>query len=301
MRACPLIMIRKEFRSTNGEVFSLLTNENTNPTKSNFVFFHATGFNAHTYSQFLNSLDAKFKNSLNVIALDQRGHGLSIAKAEPNELKTWSTYVDDALELVDSMEGPLVCMGHSMGAVIAAKVASLRKTRVSHLIMAEPVLWSPFQSMKFRIQSRLNFKRPMSIADGAAKRRSSFENAASAIDSYVGRGAFTTWEKQWIADYINGGTKDNLEGGIELTCTPAWESKTFRSSSMDTWRYLKKIKIPCYVPCGEFGSTFSDEARISLRKLGNNWILDDFKDSSHFLPMEFSEELIDRIHAFMSK
>ena len=293
-------MIRTEFSTKKEENFSLMTNECINPENGTFIFFHATGFNAFTYNQLFNSLNLKFNNKLKIIAMDQRGHGFSKANANPEELKSWDDFVEDALELVDSTEGPVICGGHSMGAVIAAKAASLRQNKVKKLIMIEPVLWSPFQALKYRFLSGINFK-TVSIADGAAKRRFNFEGLDKAVDSYVGKGAFSTWDRQWIEDYLVGGTKERPGGGIELTCSPAWESATFRSSSMDTWKYLKKIEIPCYVPCGGYGSTFSDQARIALKKLGKNWELEYFEGSSHFLPMEFSETLIDRMHSFMSK
>jgi len=296
-------MIRSEFCTTKLEKFSLLTNEVQGLSEGTLLFFHATGFNAFTYNQLLELLDNKLENRFKIIALDQRGHGLTCVKASPKELTSWDYFVDDALELVDSIDGPIVCMGHSMGAIIAAKVASLRTGKVKKLIMIEPVLWSPFQSFKFKLLKIIPFlnTKSNSMVGGAAKRRSKFADLEKATDSYIGKGAFSTWDRQWISDYLTGGTKPREGNGIELTCSPAWESKTFQTASMDTWKYLKTIKVDCYVPCGDLGSTFSNEARVALKKLGKNWNLENFKGSSHFLPMEFSNALIDRIHSFVSK
>ena len=58
-----------------------------------------------------------------------------------------------------------------------------------------------------------------------------------------------------------GGTEETKDGNIQLTCAPEWESATFRASSMDTWKYLKKIKIPSQVVYAEVSHTYSPTAR----------------------------------------
>tara|TARA_Y100001970_G_scaffold98563_1_gene123885 strand:+ start:32380 stop:33258 length:879 start_codon:yes stop_codon:yes gene_type:complete len=292
-------MNRKEFVNKKRETFSYLTNLSDGEGLV-FLFFHATGFNGATYKNLLNKLDKKFDGKINIIALDQRGHGFTEAMANPNDLRSWDCYVEDASEFVNSLEGKVVCAGHSMGAVIAAKLAALKPKRIPKLIMIDPVLWSPLESFKFRFMSKINFHRKISLADSAAKRRKNFLSLEDAMDSYRGRGAFATWEDMWIKDYLEGGTIAT-SAGIELTCSPLWESMTFKSSSMDTWQYLKKVKTPSYIPCGEKASTFSFKARRALLKLGVNWEIEEYKQATHFLPMEYSHKLIDRIHDFMSK
>ena len=142
-----------------------------------------------------------------------------------------------------------------MGSIIAAKLFS-QSFKVSHLFMIEPVLYGPLESLEFRIKSFLRINRELMIAEGAAKRRSHFPSIDAAVSSYTGRGAFPTWSSEWIQNYLENGTK-NIESGIELSYA-AWEAATFRSSSMDTWKYLKKIKMNVRVVYGSKGSTFNN-------------------------------------------
>ena len=90
-------------------------------------------------------------------------------------------------------------------------------------------------------------------------------------------------------------------GDIELTCSPEWERKTFLTSAFDSWGYLKRLNIPVLVLSGTINSTFSKQARDSLSKLGKSWILESFSGSSHFLPMESTQQVVDRIYKFVSK
>lgn len=283
-------MKRKNFTNRLGEEFSYLVHESRN-SKLNFIFFHATGFNAETYRILFEKIKTQFEDQINIYAIDQRGHGLSKARSDHTQLKSWDIFVEDGKEFIDSIEGPVVCSGHSMGSIIAAKIASLYPDKVPHLFMIEPVLYGPLESLKFRLMSLIKYNRGLSIADGAAKRRREFPSIEEAVSSYTGRGAFTTWSAEWIRNYLLGGSV-STPAGIELSCTPEWEAATFRSSSMDTWKYLRKVKNHVMVVYGSAGSTFSAQARKNLFMLGTNWDSEYYKEASHFLPMEYPDSVI---------
>ena len=57
-------MERKKFTNALGEDFSYLVHESTK-SKLNFVFFHATGFNAQTYELLLEALNKKCNSKIN--------------------------------------------------------------------------------------------------------------------------------------------------------------------------------------------------------------------------------------------
>ena len=296
-------MDRSSFINSKGEEFSYLKNK-TKKGSLNFVFFHATGFNAQTYTILLDKLDKKFNSKINIYALDQRGHGLSKAEAVPENLTSWAPFLEDGLEFVDSLSGPIICSGHSMGAVIAAKVASKRKSKQIKLFMIEPVLFGPEQAKIWRASQEQPGNKP-NIADGAAKRRRNFDSIEEAMKSYEGRGAFKTWGSEWIKDYLIGGTQKSPNEGIELSCTPEWESMTFKSSSMDTWDFLEEIEVQtstiAAAPEENSGTTFSEDARKALLSLGSTWELEEIDGASHFLPMEFSDLTVDRISDYIDK
>ena len=283
-------MKRKNFTNRLGEEFSYLVHESRN-SKLNFIYFHATGFNAETYRILFEKIKTQFEDQINIYAIDQRGHGLSKARSDHTQLKSWDIFVEDGKEFIDSIEGPVVCSGHSMGSIIAAKIASLYPDKVPHLFMIEPVLYGPLESLKFRLMSLIKYNRGLSIADGAAKRRREFPSIEEAVSSYMGRGAFTTWSAEWIRNYLLGGSV-STPAGIELSCTPEWEAATFRSSSMDTWKYLRNVKNHVMVVYGSVGSTFSAQARKNLFMLGSNWDSEYYKEASHFLPMEYPDSVI---------
>lgn len=79
-----------------------------------------------------------------VIAVDQRGHGRS-GRAEGYRVVD---YVADAVRLVsDVIGGPVVILGHSLGAMVAAGVAAALPDNVRGVVLEDP----PFQTMGERI------------------------------------------------------------------------------------------------------------------------------------------------------
>lgn len=79
-----------------------------------------------------------------VVALDQRGHGIS-PRAD-HYLVT--DYITDAVRFVrDEATEPLVLFGHSLGAMVAAAVAAELPDRVRGIILEDP----PFHTMGNRI------------------------------------------------------------------------------------------------------------------------------------------------------
>ncbi|HIK43743.1 MAG TPA: alpha/beta fold hydrolase, partial [Leptolyngbyaceae cyanobacterium M65_K2018_010] len=82
-----------------------------------------------------------------VMAPDLRGHGRS-AHAGPDGGYQLLDFLGDMDQLSQSLTQPgqpLVLVGHSMGAVLAAILASLRPQRFSRLVLVEPVVPAPEQ------------------------------------------------------------------------------------------------------------------------------------------------------------
>ena len=64
---------------------------------------------------------------------------------------------------------------------------------------------------------------------------------------------------------------------------------------MDTWKYLKKIKIPSQVVYAEVSHTYSPKARQEIARLGENWNSKCYRDATHFLPMEKADSVSEDI------
>jgi non-heme chloroperoxidase len=77
-------------------------------------------------------------------AINLRGHHGSRPVSDIGKVSTYD-YVDDALEIARSLDRPIV-IGHSMGGLIAQKVAEAGACRALVLIAAAPPRWIPVVS-----------------------------------------------------------------------------------------------------------------------------------------------------------
>jgi pimeloyl-ACP methyl ester carboxylesterase len=261
------------------------------PAKPLLVFAHATGFNAGTYRELLGPLAEGFR----IMAIDQRGHGLSTAPADPDELGTWDTFRDDLVAFLDHVGEPAYLSGHSMGGRVAMLAAAKAPEAVRGLVMIEPVLMHPKVSRFLWAARRFGRPPPNPLAQGAARRRAVFGTRQMMFEAYKGRGAFTTWPDQVLRDYIDGGSRDLPNGEVELSCAPAWEAATFASAGHAFWKALVRVKCPVHILYAEHESTLRDDVPDLIRARQPDWVLDRIPGTTHFLPMEREELVRDAI------
>ena len=257
------------------------------------VFAHANGFNAMTYRQLLAPLG---EAGWHVLAIDQRGHGLTRLAADPDPAPhTWLRYRDDLLALFEALgEPPRVMAGHSMGAtasVLAAAALHAQGARVPALVLFDPVL-SPVRPNEAREGGEgsedgdVDWVTPThsALVRGAQRRNDRFDSPEAALASYRGRGAFKTWPESMIVDYLADGLQPHPEGGWRLSCAPAWEAANFmRPYRSGLGAAIAALGGPLHVLRAEAESTcpWTDwPAQARLRTVPG---------STHFLPMEFPD------------
>jgi pimeloyl-ACP methyl ester carboxylesterase len=253
-------------------------------------FAHANGFNAMTYRHLLAPLATHF----HIRAWDARGHGQTRLPADPTNHANWYVYRDDLIAflepLVAEAGGPVLLGGHSMGGATSLMVAAERPDLVRGLILVDPVM-VPSVARWMLLAYKLMGGRggPMSLAEGADRRRAVFADRDLMVKAYKGRGAFRTWPEEMIADYVEGGTFVRDDGQVELSCAPAWEAANFRAQGHDIWAALDKLKVPLTLLYASHGSTCRAPAPQRLGEVDPNATLLRVGGSTHFLPMEFPE------------
>jgi pimeloyl-ACP methyl ester carboxylesterase len=249
------------------------------------VFLHATGFNARTYAPLLAPLGAQFA----IVALDQRGHGLSTLPADPAKLDSWDIYVADAVEALAQLRGagpaPVLC-GHSMGGAVALMAGARAPASARALVLLDPVL-APFA---FALAARLpggphRMRRVIPIAAGALRRRASFPSEEAVLAAYRGRGAFKAWPEEFLQSYVADGFAAAPDGGVTLRCTPAWEAATFSGQRHFAAGALSRVKVRTLILRAEVGSTMRITPHAARRRK-QDLEIETVTGGTHFFPME---------------
>ncbi|WP_341197762.1 alpha/beta hydrolase [Hyphomonas chukchiensis] len=273
------------------------------------VWLHATGFNAMTYQSLLAPLGLRAR----IAALDMRGHGRTTLAAKPRSLKSWSRFRDDVIEWLEK-EAPhgVVLGGHSMGGCVALMVAGKRPDLVKGLVLVDPVILSRkvyFWNHVFPPVSMLIARNGM--AKRARKRKPVFKSFRDALDSYTGRGAFSSWREPFLADYLLDGIDRvdhaeaaNADQEWRLLCEPKWEAATFAAQRNRPWGAMRKVrkkKIPITILRPNSDSVISGKVRAQLIQMYPNLMMKQVRGTSHFLPMEAPYEVRDQLSAFIAR
>ncbi len=267
-------------------------------TPPDLLFMHATGFNAATYAPLLAPLADRFS----IVALDQRGHGLSSLPTDPDGLVDWWPYARDLIAVLDRWvppgAPPVVVAGHSMGGIVSILAASQRPQAVRGLVLLDPVLMPPALRWALytpwgRARSRNN-----GLAVGAAKRRPGFPSKDEALATYRTRKAFSTWQPGFLEGYVEGGFVPDGDA-VRLACAPAWESATFAAHRHNSWGALARLAMPVRLFAAGNGSTVVGGIE-KVSRVAPRIRAEVLPGTSHFFPMERPDVIRQALEAMLS-
>ena len=252
------------------------------------IFSHANGFNARTYRSIL----APLADDLRVLAMDLRGHGATTLPAVIEGRDGWAEFRDDLLAFVEATaDRPVVLAGHSMGGTASLLVAAKAPERVKALALMDPVIMSP------EMVGHPDRQQDSPLVQGALRRRAVFPSKAAALEAYIGRGAFKTWTREQIADYVEGGFRETGAGEVTLACAPEWEASNFRTHNYDPWAAFAASRCAIEIRRAEIGSTCRVEGREEELTRGGRIRIAVVPGTSHFLPMERPDVVVETLRA----
>lgn len=267
------------------ESFSAIEGGPPNAIDSTPIVFwsHATGFHAAAYRPLLERLAERVR----IQARDARGHGHSLAKASIPLLKTWRPFYNDLIASLDALPNGVrvVLAGHSFGATASVFAAAARLSRVSSLVLVEPVFYLPGTGTKPR----------KSLVKATSRRRGSFASLEEACTSYRTRKAFLGLSDEWLKAYVDDAFVQSEGSGYRLRCSPKWESACFEANERWPWWAIARANVPAHILVAEQGSSCPKSARRILRLLQPAWQLSEVAGTTHLLAMETPDTVFDAI------
>ena len=282
----------------NNEVFTVWYLKG--PKKAPILhWFHANGFNAPTYKNLLK----KLSQFCHVYAWDARAHGLSSNVKLPLKNNIYKQYTTDFVELINVLyekhSSPIIVAGHSFGATVCIKAEAALKGKISKLILADPVLFTPFAAQASQFFRFLKFKKPQALylAENAYKRQSIWPSKNDAFLSLSQKRLFKNWDTTSLQNYITYGTT-SISKRAQLRCPPNIESLIFKESETE---FLSKaiinLSIPNHVYFAAKGSPAF--AKSAFRKSHKTKTLMVIPSTGHLFPIDeyekFSEEMLKHI------
>jgi pimeloyl-ACP methyl ester carboxylesterase len=260
-------------------------------------FLHANGFCAGVYMPFYKILG----NDCRILASDIPGHGDSDHHGQPR-IKHWDIFVNDISDaLCKNMNTPVIGVGHSLGAVVTLLAAARNPDLFSHIVLMEPVIFTPPRLAVVYILKRLRLLHQTALAQGARRRKSQFTSREEAYRRFSsGRGLFSSWPDEYIRSFCKHGLAAEGEGPAQLKCDPETEAQIYESLILDIWSYPKKVRCPVLIIRGATSDTFTEAASKKLCKSLSKGNAITIPKAGHFVPMEQSGACTKQILDFVS-
>lgn len=251
------------------------------------VFLHGTGFLSWLWAPYARALAGRYR----VLALDQRGHGDTAKNFASFD---WNHYVSDFVGFLGELkiERPFV-IGHSMGAVITILAEGSHPGLLSHAVLIDPVVIGPgYYDPGFTLESD-----PMCVR--ALRRRGDWNSREEMRNSYHHRAPFVRWRSDIFDLYAQHGVEDTPDGRIRLKCPPKVEAECYLGGHFaDPWPLMPRITAQMLFLRGTAGETARLARTQDAVAATPRAELVEEPHTTHFLPMENPDWVIEQINAF---
>ncbi|MCK7503813.1 MAG: alpha/beta hydrolase [Desulfobacterales bacterium] len=122
-------------------------------------------------------------------------------------IRHWKVFAEDlALLVTRALGGPVVGMGHSLGAVATTMAAAVRPELFPALVLVDPVFFEPLRLWRVAALRMLGLRGHSPLAVQARRRRRVFKGKAELMRVFAARpGAFKSWAPEFIDAYLECG------------------------------------------------------------------------------------------------
>ena len=221
---------------------------------------------------------------------------------KPEDINDWTPFSDDLRLFLSSQPGPIIGVGHSIGAIVTLRAALRDPSKFKALVLIDPVLFMPRRLISW------NLIRATGLGDhvhplimGAKKRRRTFDDLENVYRGYRNRNVFRYMSDENLRTYIEGMTKPRVGGGYELAFSPEWEAQIYRTGlrDFDLWRGLPKLEVPTLFIRGAETDTFLEDAAKLVKQKQPKVRVEALEKSTHLLPLERPQEVFEIMQYFL--
>lgn len=203
---------------------------------------HGTGFSAMT----LAAMASQLPDDCSIWLTDVPGHGLSTqpSKRMPNWQKMADTVADAIYKQANvKTDGPLIGIGHSMGAVLTLLAAAKYPDLFSEIILLDPVLFKNEMIIAQQLMRATGVWRHRAMVKSVSNRTANWQNIEVMQSEIAGKSFYKPWHAQVIEDYCQYSSTTNSDNSVQLSCSPKWEASIFGSYPKGLWRAVREAKL----------------------------------------------------------
>ena len=242
----------------------------TGGDKPPVVLLHGLTANGACWAPLARALEREY----DVVMPDARGHGGS---STPDHGYRYEDLANDVVGLIRGLGlAPPVLLGHSMGGLTAAVVASRGAGIVRGLVLADPTFLAPERQREVHASDAaeqhcrtLGLEKSVVLAEARARHA---RRSAELVELVV-------------------------EARLQ-TRSIAWEILT--PPNPDYRQLVSAIDVPSLLVIGDAGNVVSVETAMELRRLNSRLRIEQIRDAGHGLPYDQPERLATAVSAFLA-
>lgn len=261
-------------------------------------FLHANGYPPDCYKPLFELLNTQY----HVFGMHLRPLWKG---SKPEELHTWHPLSDDLLRfLAPPQPGPVIGVGHSIGAMVTLRAALHDPGKFRALVLIDPVLFVPGFMLRWHFIRMLGLgDRLHPLIKGTKRRRRTFDDLETVFRGYRSRDVFRYMSDENLRIFIEGITQPKADGGYELVYSPEWEAQIYRTGmhDFDIWRGLHKLAVPTLFIRGAETDTFFEEAANLVKRKQPQARVEALEKSTHILPLERPPEVYEIMRSFLKE
>ena len=251
---------------------------------------HANGFPISMYLPLMHELARDFR----VLGLNLRGQdGLT------EGILSWHRLAFDLIGFLENLNcGPVIGVGHSIGAVTAMFSACRRPDLFKRVVLLDPVLLPWKYILLLRLMKVFGIKARSPMALRARRRRNGWQSRDEALEYFRGKNLFNGWEETFLRAYVTYGLREEPDGRIVLVCPPEAEARGFENYPLDVWSWPMLLRTPTLIVRGERSDALTQKCYEKFCRLCPSAQGVVLRDTGHFVPLENSKESIRLIKDF---
>ena len=128
---------------------------------------------------------------------------------------------------------------------------------------------------------------PNPLAEGARRRRDTFESRQQAFDNYASKPPFSVLDPEGLWAYVEHGFVDLPDGGVGLACPRQVEAEVFEMApGHDAFAHLGEVQCPVTVAMGAGGDFGPGAFAPRIAEELPHGRLVQYPDLGHFGPLE---------------
>ena len=222
------------------------------------------------------------------------------SKQQEPLLPSWQMFVSDLEQYILKFK-PKVVFGHSIGASLWVLAAQQFNYQFEKVMLIEPVVFPSWYVPLYEILKWFNIHRRVHpMIPKTLKRQRWFQSKEAIVDRFSKKPLFSKVSEDVLIEFINASFKPH-NNGFELIYSPEWEALVYDKMTLSInaiWDSLSAIKTPVLLLKAEYSDVITNAVYKKLLKNYQHLTINVVKNTTHLLPFEQPNYVVDELCAF---